>query len=213
MAQKIIDVVPEEQLKQDSEKYRKRAIELGASDARIIPSDMIVLDERVVAKCTYPKCPSYGTNINCPPYAMSVDEVRKVINNFRYGLLIKMDIPPEHTAGKEASEKKMVIPYGRKLAEITAKIESEAFYDGYHLAIAFGSGTCKRLFCPDIDCQALLLGKSCLHRLKARSSMEAVGIDVYKTVTKAGWDIYPIGDNTSPNDIPLGLRVGIVFID
>ncbi len=213
MAQKIIDVVPEKQLKQDLEKYRKRAMELGATDAKIIPANMTVLDERVVAKCNYPKCPSYGTNLNCPPYAMSVDEVRKVINNFRYGILIKMEVPPEHIAGKEAREKKTVIPYSRKLAEITAKIESQAFYDGYHLAIAFGSGTCKQLFCPDIDCQALLLGKGCPHRLKARSGMDAVGIDVYKTVTKAGWDIYPIGDNTSPNDIPLGLRVGIIFID
>ena len=43
--------------------------------------------------------------------------------------------------------------------------------------------------------------------------MEAVGMDVYKTVTKAGWYIYPVGDNTSLNDIPIGLRVGIVLID
>jgi len=213
MVQKIVDVVTEEHLKQDLEKYRKRAIELGATDAKIIPAKMTVLDERVVAKCNYPKCPSYGTNINCPPHAMSVDEARKVINNFRYGVLVKIEVPPEDITVKEASVKKTVSPYSRKLAEIVAKIESEAFHNGYHLAIAFAGGTCKQLLCPDIDCQALLPGKGCPHRLKARSAMEAVGIDVYKTVTKAGWDIYPIGDSTSPNDIPLGLRVGIVYID
>jgi predicted metal-binding protein len=144
---------------------------------------------------------------------MSVDDTKKVINNFRYGVLIKVDVPSNHIAGKEAIDKKMVNPYIRKVAEITAKIESEAFYDGYHLALAFSSGSCKGLFCPDIDCQALLPGKGCLHRLKARSSMEAVGIDVYKTVSRIGWDIYPIGDNTSPKDVPFGLRVGIVLID
>ena len=118
MAEKIIDVVPEEHLKQDMEKYRKRAIKLGATDAKIIPAKMTVLDERVVAKCNYPKCPSYGTNINCPPHAMSVDEVRKVINNFRYGVLVKIEVPPEHIAGKETRVKKRVSPYSRKLAEM-----------------------------------------------------------------------------------------------
>ena len=212
MAHKITDLISEEQLERDLEKYRKKAIELGATDAKIIPANMTVIDERVVAKCTYPKCPSYGTNINFPPYAMRVDEVRKVINNFRYGILIKIEVPPEHTAGKEAIEKKMSFPYSRKLAEITAKIESEAFYEGYHLALAFGSGSCKRLFCGEVDCRALVLGQACPHRLKARSSVEAVGMDVYTMATKVGWEIYAIGDGTLPSEVPFGLRLGLVFI-
>ena len=213
MAKKIVELVPEEELKQDLEKYRKRAIELGVTDAKIITTDIVVLDERVVAKCIYPKCPSYGTNANCPPYAMRIDEVKKVISNFRYAILIKMEVPAEHIAGKQAIENGLVNDYRKKLAEITSKIEAEAFYGGYHLAIGFGNGTCKSLFCPNVDCRALVPGQGCPHRLKARSAMEAVGMDVYKTATKAGWDIYPIGHNTSPEEIPYGLRVAIVFID
>lgn len=213
MAQKIVEFIPEEQLKQDLEKYRKRAVELGATDAKIIPTDMVVLDERVVAKCIYPKCPSYGTNANCPPYAMSIDEVRKVISNFRYAILIKMEVPADCIAGKEAIENDLVNAYRRKLAEITSKIEAEAFYDGHHLALAFGNGSCKHVFCSNVDCRALVPGQGCPHRLRARSAMEAVGMDVYKIATKAGWDIYPIGYNTLPEEIPNGLRVAIVFID
>ena len=212
MARKILEKVPEEQLQEDLEKYRRRAIELGATDAKIITTDNVVIDERVLAKCTYPKCPGYGTNANCPPYAMSLDQARKVINNFRYAIFIKLDVPSEHTAGREAIDKNLAFPYRKKISEIVAKIEAEAFYDGYHLSLAFGSGSCKMLFCPDTECRVLIPGQACPHRLKARSPMEGVGMDVYTMVTKVGWDIYPIGDATLPSEVPYGLRLGLVFI-
>ena len=199
-------------MQQDLEKYRQRAIELGATDAKIITMDKVVIDERVLAKCTYPKCPGYGTNVNCPPYAMSLDQVRKVVNNFSYAIFIKLDVPSGDIAGPEARDKNLVNPYRKKLAEIVAKIEAEAFYDGYHLALGFGSGTCKALFCPDNECRALVMGQPCPYRLKARSPMEGVGMDVYTMAAKAGWDIYPIGDNTLPSEVPHGLRLGLVFI-
>jgi hypothetical protein len=42
--------------------------------------------------------------------------------------------------------------------------------------------------------------------------MEAVGIDVYKMVATAGWEIYPIGSNARPVDIPKGTLGGIVIV-
>jgi len=213
MSRKIVEKIPGKRLQQDLEKYSRRAIELGASDAKIITTDQVVIDERVLAKCTYPRCSGYGTNANCPPYAMSLDQVRKVVDRFRYGILLKLDVPSGEIAGKEARQKKLTAPYRKKLAEITAKIEGQAFYDGYYLALAFGNGACKALFCPETDCVALVPGKACPHRLKARSPMEAVGMDVYAMATKAGWDVYPIGGATSPEDVPHGLRVALVLID
>ena len=205
-------IVSDGQLQKDLDKYRLHAIELGATDARVITADTVVIDERVVAKCTYPKCSSYGTNANCPPYAMTPDQVRKVVNNFRYGILIKLEVPSADSAGPVAREKNLTQPYRRKFAEIIAKIEAQAFYDGYYLAVGFGGGTCKTIFCPDIDCQALVTGQSCPHRLKARSSMEAVGIDCFSTATKVGWEVYPIGQETAPEEVPYGLRLGLVLI-
>ncbi|GAG32139.1 unnamed protein product, partial [marine sediment metagenome] len=49
MARKIQERVPEAQLQEDLEKYCQRAIELGATDAKIIGMDDVVIDERVVA--------------------------------------------------------------------------------------------------------------------------------------------------------------------
>ena len=65
MVRNPIGRVSEDQLQEDLEKYRLRAIELGATDAKVINMDAVFIDERVVAKCTYPKCDGYGTNANC----------------------------------------------------------------------------------------------------------------------------------------------------
>lgn len=210
MARKIVERVPEEQLQDDLEKYRELAIELSATEAKIITIDDIVIDERVVAKCAYPKCPGYGTNVNCPPHAMNIDEVRKMVDKFKYAIFVKLEVPSEQATGKEAIKKNF--PYRRKVAEIVAKIEAQAFYDGYHLAVAFASGSCKSLFCPNTDCIALVPGKACSHHLKARSPMEGVGMDVYTMATKVGWDIYPIGAGTSPEEAPHALILGLVLI-
>jgi predicted metal-binding protein len=55
-------------------------------------------------------------------------------------------------------------------------------------------------------------GEKCRFSLRARPSMEAVGIDVYRMVASAGWDIYPIGSNATPTDIPKGTLAGIVIV-
>jgi predicted metal-binding protein len=143
---------------------------------------------------------------------MGIDQARKVVGKFNYALFIKIEVPSEHTAGKNAIREDLSNPYRRKLSEIVSRIEAEAFYEGYHLALGFAGGSCKRLFCPDNDCAALIPGNGCPHLLKARSPMEAVGMDVYTMAARAGWDIYPIGMNTSPEAVPHGLRLGLVLI-
>jgi len=212
MVRKIIEKVPDEQLQQDLEKYRQRAIELGATDAKIITTDMVLIDERVRAKCIYPKCPWYGTNANCPPHGMDLELARKVVNNFRHAIFTRLEIPPEKTAGPEARDKQLNIPFYRKTHEIVSKLEAKAFYDGYYLALGFGCGSCKGVFCPNIECSALILGQPCRHPLRGRTSMEGVGMDVYTMATKVGWDIYPIGGALSPSEVPCGACLGLVLI-
>ena len=59
MVRKIVEKLPDDVLQRDLEKYRQRALELGAADAKIITTDIIALDERVRAKCTWPRCRGY----------------------------------------------------------------------------------------------------------------------------------------------------------
>lgn len=212
MAAVPIGKLPKERLQKDLVKYKKMAVELGANEAKVIKSDSIVIDERVIAKCMYPRCNRYGTNACCPPYSMSPDMTRTVLKRFRYGLLVKIEVPADKIAGAEAREKALHLPYVKKIAEIVAKLEAQAFYDGYYLALAFSASNCKSVFCEDEDCQALEEGKSCRYPGQARSSLEAVGIDAFMTATRVGWDVYPIGRETKPEEIPYGLRMGLVMI-
>ena len=203
--------VPDDVLQEDLEKYRKMAIELGATDAKIIPAEMVSIDDRVIAKCAYPRCTFYGTNAHCPPYTMDIERARKVVSNFRYAIFLWIKVPSDIIAGREGARN--ILPWSRKTHEIVSRIESEAFFDGYKLALGFAAGSCKTVFCPNLECSALTPGQSCRHSLKARSAMEAVGMDVMNLAAKVGLDVYPIGPVVSPSDVPHGFRFAIVFID
>ncbi len=62
MVRKMLADIPDELVHQDLEKFRQLAIDLGATDAKVVTTDMVIIDERVRAKCIYPKCHWYGTN-------------------------------------------------------------------------------------------------------------------------------------------------------
>lgn len=208
MVRAILESVADEVLHRDLEKYRQRVLELGANDAKIIPTDMILIDERVRAKCIYPKCPYYGTNANCPPHAIDLDIFRRAVTNFRYAIFTRLEVPSAEIAGP----KRVPTRSQAKNHEIVSKLEAEAFYDGYYLALGLADGPCKMVFCPDIECSALKPGQPCRHALRAKSSMEAVGINGFAMAVRVGWKIYPIGRSTLPPDVPYGTKLGLVFI-
>ena len=206
---KIVEKVPNEQLMADLERYRQEALRLGATDARVVSSEDVIIDERVTLKCVYPKCPSYGTNANCPPYAIAPREMREVVRRYRYAIFFTIEARPEIVLGVDAQGMQKM---RRMIPEIVSKLEAAAFFDGYYLATGFGAGSCKALFCPEDECTVTKLGQPCRADLKARSAMEAVGMDAFLMATKMGWDIYPCGRSTNPEDVPLGRRVGLVLI-
>jgi predicted metal-binding protein len=210
MVRKISSAISDEQLQQDLERYRQRCIELGATDAKVIASDAVRIDERVRAKCRYPRCTDYGTNAHCPPHAMELDEVRKTVSRYQYGIFFRTVIPSTEFIGegKEGNRLRASI----NAYKIVGSIESEAFSDGYYLSLGFAGGPCKVFFCPTQECSALIPGQACRHPLQARSSMEGVGMNVFSMAASAGWDVYPIGRRTSPADVPFAGRYGLVLI-
>ena len=212
MVRKVMERVLDKQLQSDLEKYRKRALELGATDAKIITSEMVLIDDRVQMKCMIPRCSRYGSNANCPPYSMEAEQTRKVVNKYHYAIFTRIERPSEEMAGLEAKTKGLYIPCYRKTYELISKIEMEAFYDGYYLAMGFACGSCKSVFCPKADCSALAPEGVCRFPMKARPSMESVGIDAFAMATKVGWDIYPIGPSISPSEVPCSSSLGLVLI-
>jgi len=214
MLKKIAAQISEKELQEHLKAYCDYAKELGATDAKVIPSRDVIVDERVLMKCTYPKCPCYGTCLNCPPYAMPPEQTQRVVNKYQYGVFVLVKSPIDVMVGEVPVKSPGVgNPYRRKLAEAVAKIEARAFYDGHHLALGFSGGTCKYLYCLNVECSGLVKGQACRNSMVARSSMEAVGMDAYRMAARVGWEVYPLGKTTQPADAPHGVRLGLVMID
>jgi predicted metal-binding protein len=201
----------EAQLIQDLERYKEQALASGASRVKIIPTDEIPVDERVTLKCQVPRCFGYGVSAHCPPNTLKPAELRTYLEMYKWAVFFALDVPSEVIVRDKATIKERVAAY-QDVYQIVTDIESMAFYDGHYLAFGFGAGSCRHTFCGlQKDCEALK-GNKCRFSLRARPSMEAVGIDVYKMVASAGWDIYPIGSNAKPCDIPKGVLAGIIIV-
>mgnify|MGYP005844961495 CR=1 FL=1 len=67
---------------------RKMALEKGAVDAKIITTDKIVVEDRIVLKCKV-GCTNYGKTLTCPPYAPTPEEFRKIVREYSYALFMK----------------------------------------------------------------------------------------------------------------------------
>jgi predicted metal-binding protein len=209
--QKITVDMNEARLPEDLERYRRKALEMGATQAVIVKAEEIPVDERVTLKCRIPRCFGYGVSAHCPPNALKPEELREILKKYHWAVFFIMDVPPEVIVRDKATIKERVAAY-QLVFKIVSEIESQAFYDGHYLAFGFAAGSCRHTYCGQKEnCQALE-GKRCRFSLRARPSMEAVGIDVYKMAARAGWDIYPIGSNAKPEDQPKGTLAGIIIV-
>jgi predicted metal-binding protein len=210
-SRKISLQIPEDILRSDLETLKQEALELGASMAEVIPAEWVEIDERVRLKCSVPLCPHYDKNLYCPPQGPSLDLMQKAISRYTWALLFALDVIPPEEFTDRSIEREAVLKWGRKGLEITSRIETLAFGKGYYLAMGFGQSSCLRILCGQERCLVLQGGK-CPYPLQSRPSMESSGIDVYRLVTRVGWEIYPIYRSVDPETVPRALSVGIVFI-
>ncbi|MDD5771728.1 MAG: DUF2284 domain-containing protein, partial [Candidatus Omnitrophica bacterium] len=134
-------------------KYVKRAKEMGAREAKIIPAKTIVVAEWVRMKCQF-GCDGFGQSLTCPPYSPEPEFTRRMLGYYKKALLVH---------GDAYSDIHSMIP----------ELEREIFLDGYFKSFGMGAGPCQ--LC--VKC-----AKTCRHPDKTRPSMEACGIDVYTTI-------------------------------
>jgi len=165
---------------------------LGATDAKIVGTEDIVVDKRVRLKCAIPVCADYGRHLLCPPNVMSVDEFSGIVRLYRRAVILQVeadvdssDKSREHLnkhvcKGLEISTK--TANWEKKLHRLVNRVETLAFKQGFYLAAGLIGGNC----CLCRQCVVPQSGEPCRHPFEARPSMEAMGIDVVKTCEKAG---------------------------
>jgi len=184
----------------------KKALELGASDATVIPARMIPIEDRIVEMCRAPLCEGYDQSANCPPHVMTPGEARELIGVYGSALLFKIDVSPGLLMSRDR------YTAFRKVFVISSGLEALAKELGYLSSKGLAAGSCKPVFCKYIACEALKEGGTCSYPSLARPSMEAIGINVFHLVKDAGWEIHSIIEDTDPESVPSAMLVGLLLV-
>ncbi|MEM3436977.1 MAG: DUF2284 domain-containing protein [Nitrososphaerales archaeon] len=164
---------------EDLTKFCEVARKLGASDAKIISTNNIIINDRTRLKCQY-GCPFYNHYLTCPPFSPTPEQTRKFVKEYNWALLFTMRLSSEVPEGVFKSGthsiKNMAI-----LQKIAAELERQIFLSGYQSAFAMVCGPC--LLCDE----CILQPGKCKNPNIARPAMESLGIDVEGTIKKAGY--------------------------
>jgi predicted metal-binding protein len=157
--------------KSNLERYLKKAVALGAIDAKIIPADSVATGAWVRIKCQF-GCGGYGQCLTCPPHSPTPEKTAEILHCYKKAILLHGD---DHS----------------EMTEIAVAIEQEVFLDGYYKAFAMGSGPCR--MCNKCN----IANNECNNPEKARPSMEACGIDVFQTARNNGFKIEVVKNHSS----------------
>jgi predicted metal-binding protein len=169
------------------ERYLQMALEKEVTDAVVVETSKVFTEPWVRMKCQY-GCSMFGKGLCCPPRTPTPEEMRKILDSYRYGILLHRHIQKGYK-------------YVNDFNDIIVDLERTVFLDGHYKAWAVGSGPCTR-------CKECSITGTCLHPEKARPSMESCGIDVYKTAKQSNLPIQVVKDHSQARDI-----YGLVLVE
>ncbi|WP_211261744.1 DUF2284 domain-containing protein [Methanobrevibacter filiformis] len=137
-------------------------------EAKQIKVSSIVTAPWVRFKCKY-ACKNYNTNLDCPPYTPTPEEMSKILECYDEAILVQCMDSKETTS------------------RIVRDLEKIAIGMEFYKAMALGAGSCKR-------CKSCNL-TNCINRDTTRPSMEACGIDVIQTAKNNNYEMVKYEDD------------------
>ena len=167
--------------------YLTMALERGADHVKIIETSSIITAPWVRLKCQF-GCLGYGRSLCCPPYAPTPEQIRRILDSYTHAMLLHRHWRKGYKVVDEFNE--MVVD-----------VEIALFLDGYYKAWGMGSGPCRR--CKECDTTG-----RCIQADRARPSMEACGIDVFKTAWEHNLPIHVVRTHKEERDI-----FGVVLVE
>lgn len=165
-------------------------MELGVDGARVIDPCSVVTAEWVRMKCQF-GCFGFGSSHCCPPHTPTPEVTRKVIDSYQKAILL-------HRQLRDGAKRREVT---KQFNEIVVRLEIDIFLDGYYKALSMGSGPCR--LCKECD-----TNNPCKHGYEARPSMEACGVDVFKTARDNGFPIQVVRSPEEEQNI-----FGLILVD
>ena len=164
-------------------KILEKAGQMGFTASLVFDARQLIPEQRIRDFCLENKCGHYQGNYMCPPFVGSIQEIQERLKDFRRGILLQYLISLEVKKGnKEIRESRVV--FHNKILQLEKFLEDAGIENMW--GISGGScGLCE-------VCQAKL-DEPCLYPDKAKTSLEALGIDVLTLLDKLGLDnkFYP----------------------
>ncbi len=155
------------------EKVAGQIKKAGASRVTTVDTGII----KVMEEPACGSCPEYGHNLSCPPNIPPPAAFRRELAGYSGGVLFQVRVP----AGQNNPD--AVWAGSRLVHEIVLEAEKLCLGLGAARVRGLIAGCCKLCVpCPGP-------GSGCRHPAKARSSLEANGIDVVATCAAVGWQV------------------------
>ena len=164
-------------------KILERAGQIGFTEGLAFAHELLIPEQRIRDFCQENKCGHYLGNYMCPPYIGSIVEMKERLGEFHRGVLLQYSKSLEVKRGnKEVRESRVALH--NKILEIEEFMRNE----GIERMWGISGGSCA--LC-DV-CQAKL-GEPCVYPDKAKTSLEALGVNVLALLHKLGLDnkFYP----------------------
>lgn len=144
------------------DKLIDEAKELGATDARLIDAESIVVDSRSFLKCRF-GCGRWGKYWTCQPHVgMSVAQFQDTLGKYRKALII-------------------LTPDPKTAQEVTVAVEKKAMLE-HGAMYSFGMTLC-------VQCDECAYPEPCRFPHLARPAPDGLGIDIEQTVVPHGFKV------------------------
>jgi len=139
---------------------------------------VVVPEQRIRAYCIENRCGSYNAHHMCPPRVGSLEEVTARLQGFPQGLLLQysrqMDV---------ANDREGVIRTKLEFHQLILRLERRLRRRGMTQLWGLIGGNCELCqVCTAVE------DKPCRHPQKARTSLEAIGVDVVGLQERLGVD-------------------------
>ena len=207
MSRNKVPILQEEITGVHLDKLIQKAISLGASEAAIIDSQNISVEDKLANYCIEPKCVYYGLSPSCPPHVSGPAEFRTLKKTHTNAVVVKVIVP---SAALFSDERRDIM---RLLHEIVASVEKEAMGMGYAGSKAFAGGSCKMIFCYNhLECRRLSENSECRNSKYARPSMSGFGINVSDLIKKCGWPVNISEEETKSDAEKMSWVAGLIMI-
>lgn len=161
-----------------SKKVRNVIRELGIQIFIDIPVSHVRPEHRIREFCYENKCGNYGAHYMCPPHIGTIDEIAQRIRSYTSGLLLqytkRMDV-----AGDPVAVTRSKVEFHKRILQLEEVLKKNGITEHWGLI----GGDCA--LCE--PCKAVY-AEPCQYPAQARTSLEAIGIDVMALLNELGLD-------------------------